>query len=46
VAIRVEHDTEKWNAGIGIGLGFGIRLRAAALNLESLSVGASWNHGL
>jgi hypothetical protein len=46
VALRAEYDTEKWNAGIGVGLGFGLRLRAAALNMETLSVGAGWYHEL
>lgn len=46
VAVRVEYDTEKWNAGIGVGLGYGLRLRAAALNMESVSIGAGWYHEL
>ena len=46
VAARVEYDSEKWNVGAGVGLGFGLRLRIAALNFESLSVGASWRHEL
>ena len=46
VAVRVEYDTEKWNAGIGVGLKYGLRLRVAALNMEGLSVGAGWYHEL
>jgi hypothetical protein len=46
VAARVEHDSEKWNAGIGVGLGYGLRVHVAALNLESMSVGAAWHHKL
>jgi hypothetical protein len=46
VAARVEYDSEKWNAGFGVDLIYGLRLRAAALNMESLSVGASWFHEL
>lgn len=46
VAARVEYDTEKWNAGIGVGLKYGLRLRASALDLKSLSFGASWYHEL
>jgi hypothetical protein len=46
VAAKVEYDTEKWNVGLGVDLGFGLRLRAAALNMESLSVGAGWCHKL
>jgi Exopolysaccharide biosynthesis protein YbjH len=46
VAARVEYDTEKWNAGIGVGLGYGLRVHVAALNMESVSVGAGWYHKL
>ena len=46
VAARVEYDTEKWNAGIGVALGYGLRLHVAALNMESVSVGAGWYHKL
>jgi len=46
VAARVEYDTEKWNVGLGVVLPFGLRLRVSALNLETLSVGAGWTHGL
>jgi hypothetical protein len=46
VAARFEYDTEKVNAGLGIDLGFGLRIRAAALNMESLSVGVGWHHKL
>ncbi len=41
--LQVEHDSEKWNAGIGIEPGFGFRLRVVALDLESLSAGAGWS---
>jgi hypothetical protein len=46
VAARLEYDSEKWNVGIGAALPFGLRFRAAALNLETLSVGVGWTHGL
>ncbi len=46
VAARVEYDSEKWNVGVGVVLPSGLRLRVAALNLETLSVGAGWTHGL
>jgi hypothetical protein len=46
VAARVEYDTEKWNAGLGVELGFGFQLHVAALNMESLSIGAGWRHSL
>ena len=46
VAVRIEQDSEKWNAGIGIGSKYGLRLRVAALNLETLSVGVGWTHEL
>jgi len=41
--LQVEHDSEKWNAGLGIEPGFGFRIRVAALDLESLSAGAGWS---
>lgn len=46
VAARLEYDSEKWNVGIGVALPYGLRIRAAALNLETLSVGGGWTHGL
>jgi len=46
VAAQAEYDSEKWNVGIGLALPYGLRFRAAALNLETLSVGAGWTHGL
>jgi hypothetical protein len=46
VAAQFEYDTEKMNVGLGINLGFGLRLHAAALNMESLSVGVGWHHKL
>ena len=46
VAARLEYDSEKWNVGIGVALPYGLRLRASALNLETLSVGGGWTHGL
>jgi hypothetical protein len=46
VAAQVEFDSEKWNVGIGVALPYGLRLRAAALDLETLSVGAGWTHEL
>ncbi len=46
VAARLEYDSEKWNVGIGVALPYGLRIRAAALNLETLSVGAGWTHEL
>lgn len=42
VAAQLEYDTEKWNAGLTLAPGFGLELRAAALHLESLSVGLGW----
>ena len=41
--LQIEHDSEKWNAGIGVEPGFGFRFRVAALDLESLSAGAGWS---
>ena len=46
VAAQMEYDSEKWNVGIGVALPYGLRLRASALNLETLSVGGGWTHGL
>lgn len=43
IRIQVEHDSEKWNAGLGIEPGFGLRFRLLALNMESLSAGAGWS---
>jgi hypothetical protein len=41
--LQVEHDSEKWIAGLGLEPGFGFRIRVAALGLESLSAGAGWS---
>jgi len=46
VATKIEYDSEKWNLGLGVDLGYGLRLHAAALNMESVSVGAGWFHKL
>jgi hypothetical protein len=44
--VQLEHDTEKWNAGLGLTPGWGFQIRSALLNLETLAVGASWSHPL
>jgi len=46
VAVSLEYDTEKWNAGLGVELPYGIRVRAALLDMRYVSLGGGWSVGL
>jgi hypothetical protein len=44
--VSLEHDSERWNAGISLAGPFGLRLRTALLSVKHLSFGAGWSHSL
>lgn len=46
VALAVEYDTEKWNAGLGVDVALGIRTRVALLDWQHVSLGVGWSVAL